>query len=439
MSGAIALRAAALWFRGDPFELPPDEALGHDGDALLVMRDGRIAQFGPAAALMPGLGSGVEVQSFPGATMLPGFIDCHVHFAQLGIIGAGGLPLLDWLERFTFPEERRFSDPAAAREVARLFLRELARHGTTTAAVFGPVHADAIDILFQEAEGSGLRVIAGKSLMDRNAPDGLRDTAQQGHDESLDLIRRWHGRGRLGYALTPRFLATSSPAQLEAVAALRKAFPTVWLQSHLSENPAEVAWIRQLHPDRLDYVDAMEHAGLLGARAIHGHGIHLSAREWARLSATGTAIAHCPTSNLFLGSGLFDLAAARRQSPPVRVGLASDVGAGTTLSMLRTMGVACEVAQLRGTALAPAQALWLATGGAALALDLGNSVGNLRPGLDADVVVLDPSAMPLLAWVAGRATDPGHWLGVMQTLGDDRCVAAAYAAGRRVGGAAPGS
>jgi guanine deaminase len=381
----------------------------------------------------------VTVRRFPGATLVPGFIDCHVHFAQLGIMGAGGLPLLDWLERCTFPEERRFADPVVARHVARLFLQELARHGTTTAAVFGTVHAEAIDVLFQEAMDSGLRVIAGKSLMDRNAPDGLRDTAQQGYEESLGLIRRWHGRGRLGYAITPRFLATSSPAQLEAVTALRRAFPTVWLQSHLSENLAEVAWIRRLHPASLDYVDAMERSGLLGPRAIHGHGIHLSPREWARLSATGTAIAHCPTSNLFLGSGLFDLAGARRQAPPVSVGLATDVGAGTTLSMLRTMGAACEVAQLLGHALAPAQALWLATGGAARALDIADSVGNLRPGLDADVVVLDPSATPLLAWVAGRAADPGHWLGVMQTLGDDRCVAAVYAAGRRVGGTVPGA
>ncbi len=438
MSAATALRAAALWFRGDPFELPPDQALGHDGDALLVMRDGRIEAFGPAAALLPGLDPAVTVRRFPGATLLPGFIDCHVHFAQLGIMGAGGLPLLDWLERCTFPEERRFVDPVVARDVARLFLQELARHGTTTAAVFGTVHAEAIDVLFGEAMDSGLRVIAGKSLMDRNAPDSLRDTAQQGYEESLDLIRRWHGRRRLGYAITPRFLATSSPAQLEAVTTLRRTFPSVWLQSHLSENLAEVAWIRQLHPASLDYVDAMERSGLLGPRAIHGHGIHLSPREWARLSATGTAIAHCPTSNLFLGSGLFDLAAARRQAPPVRVGLATDVGAGTTLSMLRTMGAACEVAQLRGHALAPAQALWLATGGAARALDLHDSVGNLRPGLDADVVVLDPSATPLLAWVASRATDPGHWLGVMQTLGDDRCVAAVYASGRRVGGTAQG-
>ena len=439
MSSATALRAAALWFRGDPFELPPDQALGHDSDALLVMRDGRIEAFGPAAALLPGLDPAVTVRRFPGATLVPGFIDCHVHFAQLGIMGAGGLPLLDWLERCTFPEERRFADPVVARHVARLFLQELARHGTTTAAVFGTVHAEAIDVLFQEAMDSGLRVIAGKSLMDRNALDGLRDTAQQGYEESLGLIRRWHGRGRLGYAITPRFLATSSPAQLEAVTALRRAFPTVWLQSHLSENLAEVAWIRRLHPASLDYVDAMERSGLLGPRAIHGHGIHLSPREWARLSATGTAIAHCPTSNLFLGSGLFDLAGARRQAPPVSVGLATDVGAGTTLSMLRTMGAACEVAQLLGHALAPAQALWLATGGAARALDIADSVGNLRPGLDADVVVLDPSATPLLAWVAGRAADPGHWLGVMQTLGDDRCVAAVYAAGRRVGGTVPGA
>jgi len=432
VSGLLALRGAGLGFVADPFVVPPAEAVVHHTDALLLIREGRIAGFGPADRLLRELPPGTPVDRFPGGLMVPGFIDCHVHFAQLGIIGACGPSLLDWLDRFTFPEEQRFADEAYARMVARLFLREIARYGTTTAAVFGTVHAGATDALFEEAAGSGLRIIAGKSLMDRQAPEALRDTAQSGYDDSRRLIERWHGRGRLGYAVTPRFAATSSPAQHETVVALRREFPDLWLQSHLSETLDEVAWIRSLYPRCRDYVDVLDQAGQLGPRAIHGHGIHLSERERERIAETGTALAHCPTSNLFLGSGLFDLAAAKAPGRAIAVGLATDVGAGTSLSMLRTMAAAYEVSRLRGHPVTPVQALWLATGGAAGALGLGDRVGNLRSGLDADVVVLDPSPMPLLAWRAARAADLDEWLGAVQTLGDDRAIAAVFAAGRRL-------
>ena len=420
-----------MWFRASPFLLPPAEALVHETDALLLLEDGRIRDVGPAARLLPTLPPGLPVERFRGL-MLPGFIDCHVHHAQLGIVGAGGHALLPWLERYTFPEEMRVADPEVAADVATRFLGELARQGTTTAAVFGTVHPEATDILFRAAEVSGLRIIAGKSLMDCRAPPGLCEDTLDGLEATRRLIARWHGRGRLGYALTPRFVATSSAAQLEGVRALRREFPDLWLQSHLAENTDEVAWIRQLHPDRADYTDVLEHAGLLGPRTILGHGIHLGEREWQRLHATGTAIAHCPTSNLFLGSGLFDVAAATRADRPVRVGLATDVGAGTSLSLLRTMSTAGQVAQLRGQPITASQALWLATGGGAAALDLSATSGNLAPGLDADVVVVDPGRIPLLAWITGRAEDPERWLGAVQTLGDDRIVEAVFAGGRRL-------
>jgi guanine deaminase len=434
----IAWRAPALSFRANPFVVPPAEALAFESDALLVVRDGRITAFGPAAAVAATLPQGVAVERFPRGLLVPGFIDCHVHYPQLGIIGASGLALLDWLEQYTFPAERAFADPEHARDVAERFVAELQRNGTTTAMVYGTVHPESVQALFTAAAGTGLRIIAGKALMDRNAPADLCDTAQSGYDESKRLVEGWHGRGRLGYAVTPRFAATSSPAQLEAAASLWREHPGVRLQSHLSENLDEVAWVRRLYPEATDYVDVLERHGLLGAGAVYGHGIHLSERERRRLGETGTAIAHCPTSNLFLGSGLFDLAALRATEPPVRVGLATDVGAGTTLSMLGTMAAACWVAQLRGKPLSPVQALWLATAGAAQALGLGQGAGNLEVGADADVVLLDPEATRLLAWRAARAEDAESLLGVLMTLGDDRAVAGLLAGGQRCGSGRPG-
>lgn len=428
----VALRGAALSFRADPFAEPSGEAMVHDSDAIVLMEGERIAAFGPAAAIAPRLPPNVPVHHFPTGTMVPGFIDCHVHFAQLGIVGACGHGLLEWLEQYTFPEERRFEDPTYAARAAQLFLADLVRQGTTTAAVYGTVHETSVETLFEQAQHSHLRIIAGKTLMDRNAMPALCDTAQSGYDASERLIARWHGKGRLGYAVTPRFVATSTPEQLEAARALRERHPGCWLQSHLSETTAEVGWVHQLYPRSIDYVDVLESFGLLGPRAIYGHAIHITHRERLRLASTDTAVAHCPTSNLFLGSGLFDLAGAKSAVGGIRVGLATDVGAGTTLSMLKTMAAAYQVARLRGGHLSPAQALWLATGGAAQALGLDMTVGNLRRGLDADVVVLDPSAVDWLDWRCRNARDAHDWLGAMMTAGDDRVVAAVYAAGRRV-------
>lgn len=427
-----AVRGAALAWRADPFVVPPDEALQYESDAVLAMCDGRIAGFGAARIVLPALPVGTPVRRYERSLIVPGFVDCHVHYPQLPIIGASGHPLLEWLERFTFPAERAFAFESHAREVARLFLSELQRNGTTTAAVYCTVHALSAEVLFSEAHTTGLRIVAGKCLMDRNAPEALLDSPQRGYDESKALIRRWHGRGRLGYAVTPRFVATSSPAQLESAAALWREHPGTLLQSHLSENVDEVAWVRRLFPDCVDYVDVFERFGLLGRGSVQGHGIHLSDREHARLAETGTAIAHCPTSNLFLGSGLFDLAAAKGTAPQTAVGLATDVGAGTTLSMLVTMGAACRVAQLRGRPLHPVQALWLATGGAAQALALEDRVGNLAPGLEADAVVLDLAATQLLDARTARVEDVAELLAVLMTVGDDRCVRATYAAGEPV-------
>ena len=437
-SATIAWRAPALSFHADPFLVPPAEAVTYESDALLVVRAGRIEAFGPAATVAATLPPDVEVERFPRGLLLPGFVDCHVHYPQLGIIGASGLTLLDWLERYTFPAELAFADPEHARDVAGRFVAELQRNGTTTAMVYGTVHPESVEALFAAAAGTGLRIIAGKVLMDRNAPAGLCDTAQSGYDASQRLIARWHGCGRLAYAVTPRFVATSSPAQLEAAASLWREHPGVWLQSHLSENLDEVAWVRRLYPEAIDYVDVLERHGLLGAGAVYGHGIHLSERERRRLGETGTALAHCPTSNLFLGSGLFDLAAMRQTQPPIAVGLATDVGAGTTLSMLQTMAAACRVAQLRGRPLSPVQALWLATAGAARALGLGEGAGNLVAGGDADVVLLDLEATPLLAWRTTQTEGVEALLGVLTTLGDDRAVAAVLAGGRRCGRAGSG-
>ncbi len=431
-SRPIAWRAAALTFTDDPFQVPPEQAMHYESDAILVVEGDRIVAFGPAATVQRELPPGCVVERFAQGLMVPGFIDCHVHAVQMGVVGASGLPLLGWLERHTFPAEAAFADATHARAVARLFLAELQRYGTTTAMVYGSVHPGSVEALFEEAAGSGLRIVAGKAWMDRNAPVELRDTAQSAYDDSRRLIGRWHGRGRLGYAITPRFVATSSPEQLEAAAALWREHPGVHLQSHLAENLDEVAWVGRLFPWARDYVDVLDHHGLLGPRAIYGHAIHLDGRQWQRLAESGTAVAHCPTSNLFLGSGLFDWAAAQGVMPRLRVGLASDVGAGTTLSMLATMAAACQVAQLRGQPLSPLQVLWLATAGAARALGLGAGAGELRVGGEADVVLLDWGVSPWLDWRARRVCGAEELVGVLQTLGDERCVRGVLAGGRVV-------
>lgn len=427
-----AIRGPALTYTGDPFQHGLEAAMVYEPDAIVAMAEGKITHFGPARAVRARLPRGTKIVDYGrDALITAGFIDSHVHYPQTEIIGAHGAQLLDWLNKYTFVAEQRYADKRHARAAARAFLGECLRNGVTTAAVFCTVHPQSVDAFFEEAGKLGLRMIAGKVLMDRNAPEALRDTARAAYDDSKALAAKWHGRGRLMYAITPRFAATSSAAQLEAAGALRRELPDAYLQSHISENVAEVAWVKALFPERNGYLDVYDRHGLLGRRAIYGHGIHLAEAELARMHETGTAIAHCPTSNFFLGSGCFDIGRATRRERPVRVGLATDVGGGTTLSILQTLNEAYKAAQMNGYALSAGHAFYLATRGSAQALDLEDRIGSLAPGMEADLVVLDLKSTPLIAFRMKHAADLDEALFVQMTLGDDRAVRATYVAGKR--------
>jgi guanine deaminase len=432
-AAATAIRGPVLTYTGDVFARGVGDTLRHEPDAIIAMAAGRIVRFGPASAVRPLLPPGTRVVDYGrNALIMAGFIDCHVHYPQTQIIGAGGEQLLDWLKRYTFAAEQRFADSKLAHAVAKVFLRESLRNGITTSAVHCTVHPQSVEALFAEAEKLGLRTIAGKVLMDRNAPRQLLDTARSGYDESKALIRRWHGRGRLLYAITPRFAATSTPEQLAAAGALRAEHPDCFVQSHVAESRREVAWIRKLFPERKGYLDVYDHHGLLGQRAIYGHGIWLTEPELRRCHVTGTAIAHCPTSNFFLGSGCLDVANAVRPERPVRVGLATDVGAGTSFSMLQTMSEAYKAAQQRGYALPATHAFYLATRGAAQALYLEDTIGSVAEGMEADLVVLDLQSTPLISFRMRYAENLDEVLFIQMTLADDRAVRATYVAGRRI-------
>jgi len=430
--GTVALRGGLVSFGGDPFLVAPAQALRYEPDALVWCENGRLKALGAWSALAPGLPAAVPVHEYPGHVLCAGFVDAHVHAVQMDVIGTCGADLLTWLEHTTYPAELAFADPAHASRVAKRFVDELLRNGTTTAAVFGSVHPQSVDAVFAEAARVNLRVVAGKVWMDRNAPAALLDTPQSAYDDSQRLIARWHGKGRASYAITPRFAPTSSDEQLRAAGALWKEQPDLHVQTHLAESPREVAWVKELFPGRAHYVDVYDHFGLVGPRAVFAHGIHLGESELARLSAAGAGIAHCPTSNLFLGSGAFDVFGARRADRPVALGLGTDIGAGTSFSPLVTLGEAHNVARMHGRTLDAARALWLATAGGAAALGLSDRVGHVAPGLDADLVVLDPRATPLLAARTGQAASIEEILFLLMTLGDDRAVRATYAAGTRV-------
>lgn len=428
----FALRSAALTFTGDPFFEAPEDCVVYEPDGLLVVENGVISQFGPASKLLRNLPESVPVTHYPNGLALPGFIDCHVHYPQVDVIGSHGTQLLDWLNRYTFPAEQRFSDRGHAEAAADLFLDECLKAGTTTAAVFCTVDALSAEVFFEASAKRNMRNLAGKVLMDTNAPAALLDTPQSAYDDSKKLIDRWHGRGRALYAITPRFAATSSREQMEVAGILWRENAGTYLQSHVSENRSEIAWIQELFPECDNYVDVYLRYGHLGARSIFGHGIHLSESERQVLHDTGTAIAHCPTSNLFLGSGLFDFEAMTRPERPVRFGLATDVGGGTHLSQLVSMNEAYKIAQLGGYSLTAFQALYSATGGAARALYLDDRIGSLAPGMEADITVLDSTRSELLTYRLSQAESLEETLFALIMLGDDRLTAATYVAGERL-------
>lgn len=429
--GRLAIRADLLHCLRDPGLDGTDRAaVEHLRDAVLLVDAGCIERVAPAAALLPQLGADVEVHDWRGRLVVPGFVDTHVHFPQVDVIASHGTQLLDWLERYTFPEERRFADAAHAADAAAFFVDRLLENGTTTASVFCTVHPVSVDAFFTESRRRGLMMVAGKCVMDRHAPDGLRDTAASSYTESRELIERWHGVDRLRYSITPRFAVTSTEAQLALAGRLAAEVPGVHLQSHVAENRDEVAWVARLFPDARSYLDVYDRFGLLRERAVYAHCIWLDDADRARLAASGTAASFCPTSNLFIGSGLYDLRQALAAGH--RVGLGSDVGGGTGYSMLRTLGEAYKVQQLQGVSMHPAAMLYLATLGGARALYLDDRIGRLAPGCDADLVVLDRAATPLLARRTALRDDPLDHLFALATLADDRAVAATYAAGRLV-------
>ena len=429
MTARTALRGEVVSLVADPFLHPPEDCLAHVPDALVVIEDGVIASVAPWTEEGA---RGVEVAHYPTGIITAGFVDGHVHYPQTQMIGAFGEHLLEWLNQYTFVAEQQFADPDHAAEAAGVFLRELLRAGTTTAAVYCTVHPQSVDAFFAESERFNTRMIAGKVMMDRNAPEALLDTPERGYTESKALIERWHGRGRQHYCITPRFAPSCSDAQLAAAGRLWAEHPGTYVQSHLCETTDEIDWVLRLFPERKSYLDVYDHAGLTGPRSIFGHGVHMSEADFAHCHATGTALAHCPTSNLFLGSGLFRLFEARGAGRPVRTALGTDLGAGTSFSQLQTLGEAYKVAKLGGERLTAAHGLWLATRGGAEALYLDDRIGTVEPGKEADLVVLDTAATPLLAYRSRFAADLMERLFVLMTLGDDRAVQATWVAGAPV-------
>ncbi len=423
-----AFRASILHCLADPGEASLESAYEYFEDGLLIVEDGNIAEAGDAARLLADLSEDVLLTELPGKLIVPGFIDCHVHYPQLDIIASYGEQLLDWLNRYAYPVEARFSDAEYAHDVANVFLDELLRNGTTTALVFGTVHAHSADAIFEAAEARDMRLIAGKVLMDCNCPAELMDDAVTGYNDSKALIERWHGRARLGYAITPRFALTSSEEQLRAAGKLAREYPDVWIHTHLAENTEEVQQIARQFPSSRSYLDVYDQFDLLRERAVFAHCLHMDEQDRNCMASKGGSAAFCPTSNLFLGSGLFDLAAMRNAN--IRCGLGTDVGGGTSLSLLKTASDAYKVLHLQDHALPPMQALYLATLGAAEALYLGDRIGNFLPGKEADFVVLDPNATSLTARRIAAAESIEESFFALLTLADDRHIAATYIRGK---------
>ena len=421
------LKGQVLSFTSSPFEGDPVGATRTD--EAVAIGGGRIVGTGTLADLREAHPE-AQVSDHGDHLICAGFVDAHVHFPQTAMIASWGKRLIDWLNTYTFPEEMKFGDPEYASEIAGRYLDLTAANGTTTVCSFATIHPESVDALFSAAQARGQRIVTGKTCMDRNAPEGLRDTAQSAYDDSKRLLEKWHGVDRLEYAITPRFSPTSTPEQMEALGALWAEHPEVLMQTHLSEQADEIEWVLSLYPDARDYLDTYEKFGLLGGRGLYGHAIHLEDRERDRLREHGATLVHCPTSNTFIGSGLFDMAGLMADGQ--RIGLATDTGGGSSFSMLRTMAAAYEIGQLRGTPLHAAQLIWLATFGSARSLRMDDRIGNIAPGMEADLVVLDLASTPAIAQRSERAGDLWEALFPTIMMGDDRAVAEVWIGGRRV-------
>lgn len=427
------IRSSFLDFIDDPFYASESSSVRYLEDGLLVLENGKIKDFAPYEQLREKY-SAIEAIAYPDKLIMPGFIDTHIHYPQTAMVAAYGEQLLEWLSKYTFPTEAKFKDKNYAEEIAIVFLDELLKNGTTTALVFAAVFPESVDAFFEEAERRNLRMIAGKVMMNRNAPDFLLDTAQSSYDETKALIEKWHQKGRLLYAVTPRFAITSTDEQLDLAGKLLSEFPDVYLHTHLSENVNEVQFVAELFPNSKGYLDVYDQAGLVKEKSIFAHGVQLTDQEFKRLSETKSAIAFCPTSNLFLGSGLFKLHKAKSSENPVKVGLGTDVGAGTSFSLLQTANEAYKVVQLQGQKLSSFQALFLATLGGARALSLEDKLGNFDIGKEADFIVLDPKATPAMAlrnsdFPVKTLEDIADKAFAIMIMGDDRTIEATYIMG----------
>lgn len=426
---ARLLRGRTLTFHRAPLAIDDTASWTYEEDGGLLLVDGVIAAAGPYASVKAAApGDAEEVDHRP-HLLLPGLIDMHLHFPQMQVIGSYAANLLEWLNTYTFPEECRFVESAHAARIATHFFDEMIRHGTTTAVAYCSVHKTSADAFFAEAMRRNMRMVAGKVMMDRNAPQGLLDTAELGYDETRAVIAEWHGKGRNHVAITPRFAITSTPEQMSAAQALAAEFPDLHIQTHLSENRDEIDFTCSLYPEAADYTDIYARYGLMGRKTLFGHAIHLSERERDAMSETGSVAVHCPTSNLFLGSGLFPLKELARRDKPVRIGVATDIGGGSSYSMLRSMDEAYKIQQLLGERLNPMESFYLMTRGNAEALSLVDRIGTLEAGSDADIVVLSMRATPAMALKAEVVTTLAEELFLMQTMGDDRTIVETYVAG----------
>jgi guanine deaminase len=427
MTNVKAIRGAILHFLHHPRSYDDTASYQYIEDGLIVIEDGHIKAVDETDKILAKLPFGTKIVDYKNHLLMPGFIDLHIHYAQTEMIASYGKHLLEWLDNYVFPAERKYGDPVYAKENAEFFCHELLRNGTTTAVVYSTVHAVAAEILFQEAQKLNMCLVSGKTMMDRNAPAYLLDNPQKAYEESKALIEKWHGKNRLFYALTPRFAPTSTEEQLAVTQKLLQEFPDVYLQTHLAENKKEVAWVKELFPWSKDYTDVYDHYGLLTDKTIMGHSIYLSDREFMRLAETKTILCWSPTSNFFLGSGFFDLARAKKFKS--RIGIGTDVGGGSSFSMFLTLNEAYKAAAIQHTNLTPLEGFYTITLGNAEALSLEHKIGNFVVGKEADLVVLDLKATPLLANKMKRANSLEEMLFNLMILGDDRVVTATYVLG----------